>query len=86
VSEPETSNVHRLVTHPEAARDSVVELLEEYLLAAQEGRLIGVAIAYVRPGHAIGTDWSDGAYCGELMGAVHLLSHRLTSTVADGES
>ena len=67
----------KLVTRPELVYDDVIQKLEEALAMAREGKIVGVAVAYVSNDGAVGTGFSRSECAGSLMGAVALLQHRL---------
>lgn len=76
-----SADIKVLHTSREASIKSVIGTLEEALRQANEGDVVAVCLAVVRPDGALNTAWSDANPVAPLLGGVSLLQSRLLSAL-----
>jgi pyruvoyl-dependent arginine decarboxylase (PvlArgDC) len=63
--------------------DEVVEKLEELLVKAKAGQLIGMVYGMVSPQASVGTGWVGNARSHDMLAAASMLFHRLAREAVD---
>ncbi len=78
-----SAEIRALKTLTDEDKASVIEVLEDALAAAKDGRLQSIALAGVRPDGAVITKWSANSNSAPIIGAIAYLQHDFIRSLAD---
>lgn len=76
-----SADIRVLRTSRETSIKSVIATLEEALRQANEGEVVAVCLAVVRPDGSLNTAWSDADPVAPLLGGATLLQSRILAAL-----